>query len=430
MSAPPPKFRVAIWSWWGIGGLCLAVALSQHNIQVDVYEGAEHFKEIGAGVMIWQRTLRILELMGLGRQFSRVADTPPDPAIAIGFDYRRSDRPEGFNWKLVAMPYGCIRFHRAHFLDVFVDQLPKGVAHFGKRLTSYSRNSTDITLAFSDGTTATCDLLVGCDGIKSIVRTQMLWTKAKDEERPDLLDLIEPKWTGTIAYRGLIPSGNLPNTDGTQHRTLLSPMMYCGQNKHIVSYSIAQGRIVNFVAFASDQQKQDTEYGTEWVSKCSKHEVLDCFSGWEPEVSQLLERIENPTKWGIHDLHPLPFFVADKVVLLGDAAHGMSPHLGAGAGQAIEDAYILARVLAAAASDSLDAALEAYQRIRLPMANRVLTSSRESGKMYEFNSQYVEEYPLLGIAIERQWNFLTETTPEEEAEKALGIFNVELRLKV
>ncbi|KAF7376334.1 Glycoside hydrolase family 3 protein [Mycena sanguinolenta] len=411
MSAP--KFRVAICGG-GIGGLCLAVALSKYaHIQVDVYEGAGRFREIGAGVMIWARTWRILELLGLAEQFAKVTDVEPTPDV--GFEYRRSDIPTGFKWNFVAMPYGCIRFHRAHFLDVFVDNLPEGVAHFGKRLVSYEKGVGEIRLTFADGTSAACDLLVGCDGIKSVVRAQMLRAKAAEEVRPDLLALIEPKWTGTIAYRGLIPAKDLPSADGTRHRTLGTPMMYCGQNKHIVAYTISAGKIVNFVAFASELDKEGRDYGGEWVTDCTQDEVL--------------QRVDKPTKWAIHHLAELPFYVADRVVLLGDAADIFSQikkkllktHLGSGAGQAIEDAFILASVLGATGTNNLDEALEAYQRTRLPVANHVLRSSFESGKMFEFNSSFAEEYSTLGPAIGRQWGFLTESTPEGEAEKALGI---------
>jgi len=128
----------------------------------------------------------------------------------------------------VCLADGCIRFHRAHFLDVFVEQLPEGIAHFGKRLVSYDRrHGGEINLAFADGTNAVCDLLVGCDGIKSVVRAQMLRTKAAEDGQSDLLALIEPRWTGTIAYRGLVPSAALPGVDGRKHRTLVNPTMVC-----------------------------------------------------------------------------------------------------------------------------------------------------------------------------------------------------------
>lgn len=93
-------------------------------------------------------------------------------------------------------------------------------------MVSYDRGANgEIGLAFADGTSAMCDLLVGCDGIKSVVRAQMVRTKAAEDAQPNLLRLIEPKWTGTIAYRGLIPSTDLPGVDGERHRTLRTPMM-------------------------------------------------------------------------------------------------------------------------------------------------------------------------------------------------------------
>ena len=111
---------------------------------------------------------------------------------------------------------------------MLVDHLPAGVAHFGKRLTSYtySPNTPQTHLQFEDGSSATCDLLVGCDGIKSVVRKQLLENHVhKRGGDPRLLTHIEPIWSGTIAYRGLIPVERLRNADGTEHRTIQSPMM-------------------------------------------------------------------------------------------------------------------------------------------------------------------------------------------------------------
>lgn len=121
---------------------------------------------------------------------------------------------------------GCIRFHRAHFLDVLVDHLPSGVAHFGKRLLSYKDSGPDkeILLSFADGTQAECDLLIGCDGIKSVVREQMLQQKAR-QGHPELLQCIDPLWSGSIAYRGLIPLDRLSRQGCGQHRTIEDPMM-------------------------------------------------------------------------------------------------------------------------------------------------------------------------------------------------------------
>ncbi|KAJ3778671.1 FAD/NAD-P-binding domain-containing protein [Lentinula raphanica] len=421
MSAP--KFRVAICGG-GISGLCLAVALSRcPGIQVDVYEATDRFKEIGAGVMIWARTWRILEILGLGPAFSKIAHAPPSGSIETGFDFRRSDQPEeGFRYHLVQMPFGCIRFYRVDFLDVFVDALPPGIAHFGMRLVSYSQNveTREISLGFSNGHSTTCDLLAGCDGIKSTIRAQM-YTEAAERLRDDtLLKFIDPVWTGTIAYRGLIPVERLP----LDHRSIASPMMYCGKSKHVVSYSISRGNVVNVVTFASKPESEGSLYSEDtWVTHCPQQELLDCYAGWEPEVEQLLSQIDNPTRWAIHHLRPLPFFVEGRVALLGDACHAMAPHEGAGAGQAIEDAFILAALLEQTTIEDIPLALEAYQRVRLPFANHVLKGSYQSGMLYEFDSDYGEDYANLGSAIEKQWDWVEKPSPEEERLRALEYFH-------
>ncbi|KAL0956347.1 hypothetical protein HGRIS_002497 [Hohenbuehelia grisea] len=420
--APVKPLRVAICGG-GISGLCLAVALCRFShIKVDVYEAAEQFKEIGAGVMIWSRTWRILQLLGLADAFSKVAHAPPDGTMGVGFDFRRSDSPnEGYRFRLVEMPYGCIRFHRAHFLDVLVEHLPKDVAHFGKRVVSYSQPNSNgpVTIEFADGIDSQCDVLVACDGIKSTIRGHMYQTKAKQMKDQSLLSFIEPFWSGTVAYRGLFPTEKLARS-GTSHRALDAPMMYCGQSKHVVSYSIAQGSIVNVVTFASKPKAEGSQWDGPWVAECPKAELLECYAGWEPEVEELLKNIEQPTKWAIHQLQPLPFYVMGRVALVGDAAHAMTPHQGAGAGQAIEDAFVLASLLGRCHdTDNLDSALKAYEHVRLPLATHVLNGSRMSGKMYEFDSQHGSDYATLGPAIQGQWDWINWSSPEEDVQRAV-----------
>lgn len=121
-------------------------------------------------------------------------------------------------------------FHRADFLDVLVGKLPVGVACFGKRLASYSSHlsSETVDLHFVDGTTASCDVLVGCDGIKSAVRKRMFEGVAEAERRPEMLQYIDPVWTGEILYRCLIPSERWPLDKCTEDSLLKKPMVVGG----------------------------------------------------------------------------------------------------------------------------------------------------------------------------------------------------------
>jgi salicylate hydroxylase len=159
----------------------------------------------------------------------------------VGFDYRRSDQPtEGFRFHLMQVPCkqkrllnwlqcvkwhelldGCIRFHRAEFLDVFVNNLPDNVAHFGKRLVSYVPIPEGYLLSFADGTSAECDVVIGADGLKSVARSQMFSTGKPEDEQ-----YIKPVFTNTVAYRGLIPADALTSESGhSWHRSMFAPMM-------------------------------------------------------------------------------------------------------------------------------------------------------------------------------------------------------------
>jgi len=149
---------------------------------------------------------------------------------------------------------------------------------------------------------------VGCDGIKSMVRAEMLQRMAI-KGNPEIRSLIDPIFSGTIAYRGLIPVDKMPKApDGGLHPTIKSPMMYCGKGKHVVTYSISQGSIVNVVTFASEPDKEGVEHDGPWVTEVPKQELLDCYANWEPEVVEVLDvrsdfcRLEI---WGFYILHGL-----------------------------------------------------------------------------------------------------------------------------
>ena len=134
---------------------------------------------------------------------------------------------------------------------------------------------------------------------------------------------------------------------GVERRLALVPQMYLGPDRHILTFPVKQSELINVVAFVTDRSRPNSQLpaGEEWVKAVPRQEVLEVFDGWGPASQAILESIPEPTRWALHELPELPRYQRDRVLLVGDAAHAMVPHQGAGAGQALEDAHVLARLL-------------------------------------------------------------------------------------
>jgi len=432
VNSPSPKLRIAVVGG-GVGGLCLAIALSRYpDLQVDVYEAVEDLVETGPGVIFWERAWRVVCALGIAEDLVDVASAPIDPKPNVGFEARRSDAPgEGSRFACYSPPFGSIKFHRAHLLAALAKHLPEGTAHLKKRVTSYSETGDGVSLTFADGTTASADVLLGCDGIKSVIRRQMYEAEA-GQGKPELLRFIKPTWSGTMIYHALVPAERLLQVcDGRRHRVIDDATMYCGKNKHIFCFTVGKAApVVNIVGFQSDPDKEGTPYEGPgpWASELPADEFRNVFRGWEPECQEILSCIDFATVEGLQSLKPLPFYISSKVALLGDAAHAMLPHQSVGDVLAIEDAYIMARLLAdpIVTKETLSHALHAYQAVRLPFANAGIKGARTTGLMSEFNSEHMDNYKTLGPALEKQWAWLGANTTDEEVEEALSMMKASI----
>ncbi|KAI5118612.1 hypothetical protein M0805_008043 [Coniferiporia weirii] len=433
-----PRLRVAIVGG-GIGGLALATFLSSHNapdLEIDIYETAPSLTELGAGVGVWLRTWRILSSVSfadgsedLATGLARIAPAGRDmnDVVQKAFEFRKGDGgPEGRSFYTMMVPFSVLTLHRADYQQVLAQHaIPPATPHFGKRLVGYGYTdendiTSEILLKFADGSTARADLLIGADGIRSATRGEMYRRLAQRGVLGDALkvaeiptstsgpnespvqepgldtvsDLIDPVWSGTNVYRHLIPLAAL-EARFPGHRAGKGPVVYLGKNKHVIAFPIAHvAAMVNLVAFVSDPAKEGTRIEGAWVRPAPHVDLLSVFAGWEDEVRALLELVESPLLWAIHTLKPLPRFSDPdgRVALLGDAAHAMTPHQGAGGGQAIEDAHVLAALLADKRTTcaTLPVALRAYDAVRIPEARAVVCSSRLNGMMYEFNHGWDE----------------------------------------
>ncbi|KAI0727686.1 FAD/NAD-P-binding domain-containing protein [Fomitopsis betulina] len=380
--ANQPALRVAIVGG-GIGGLVLAVALRKlcgDRIRVDIYEAAHAFSEIGAGIGVWPRVWATMEALDLAGDLSAIATGNDSQELQM----RRSDNPTEDSASLVDVwiKMGGIRsFHRAQFQAVLTAHLPPSpfyATHFDKRLSSYALTQDGtVTLTFADDTTAVCDLLVGCDGIKSVVRSTLYHS---------LSTPADPVWSGSVAYRSLIPQEVLQKVN-PEHPSLTKGMMCCGASKHMVAFPISNlnRKFVNIVAFVTKPGGEGTKYEGEWMREASKQEVQEAYAGWEPLVMQLIESIDKASLWAINTVPNLPTYVGERVALLGDSAHAMNPHQGSGAGQAIEDSFVLASLLAdpRVTRRTLPKVLEIYDSIRRPVSQDVARRSRDQGLVYD-----------------------------------------------
>ncbi|MFZ3205068.1 MAG: salicylate 1-monooxygenase [Pseudomonas sp.] len=405
MNNKKPALRIGIIGG-GISGVALALGLCRHShLQVQLFESAPAFGEVGAGVSFGPNAVCAIAGLGLGETYLHVADRTPEPWEDVWFEWRRGS-DASYLGATITPGVGQSSVHRADFLDALAAQLPEGITQFGKRATQVDQQSDELKVLFDDGTEYPCDLLIGADGIKSALRNHVLEGQGLAPQAP--------RFSGTCAYRGMVDSLHLREAfrvHGIDEHLVDVPQMYLGLDGHILTFPVRNGRIINVVAFISDRSQPEPTWPADapWVREVSQREMLDAFAGWGDAARAVLECIPTPTIWALHDLVELPGYVHGRVVLIGDAAHAMLPHQGAGAGQGLEDAYFLARLLGDTRTDAGNLAelLEAYDNLRRPRACRVQRTSLETGELYELRDPIVgANEQLLGEVLATRFDWL------------------------
>jgi salicylate hydroxylase len=213
---------------------------------------------------------------------------------------------------------------------------------------------------FANGAICDADVVIGADGIHSIVQRAIGLTARPTSE-------------GIVAYRGLVQSEKL--TWATELRGL---NMWMGDGRSFICFPVAQGRLINVVAFVPSMRDMEET----WFAPGDVRSLAGEYEGWDTPVCDLIAALDQTFRWGIYDRPPLPYWSRRYVTLLGDAAHPMVPHFGQGAGQAIEDGFALAVLLEHARHDEIPARLKAYEDLRLERTGRVQAASRLAGRFY------------------------------------------------
>ncbi|WP_186403985.1 FAD-dependent monooxygenase [[Actinomadura] parvosata] len=338
----------------GIGGFAAAAFLRRAGLHVALFEQAARLTEVGAGLVVAPNAARLLRRLGLGQRLEEAG-----VRLEVGWEFRR--------WQdgrvLFAQPLGeeCERLygeatwvlHRADLLGMLCSAVPEYAIHLGKRCVDLRMEDDRATLVFADGSTTDAEVVVAADGVHSILRGRVTAPRA-------------PTATGLCAWRALVPAEAVPGFARRPVQTL-----WLGHGRHLVHYPVSGGRQVNVVAF-TPAGSQDVE---SWSSQGRPQDLAAEFADWDPRLRELLTAVTSVGRWAVLERDPLDVWTAGRLALLGDAAHPMLPFFAQGAGQAIEDAAVLAACLARDPGH-VHAALEQYQQARVPRARRVQIMSR------------------------------------------------------
>ncbi len=338
----------------GIGGLTAARALLRRGFEVHVYESSPELKEIGAGVALGPNAMKALRWLDLEAPVRSIGYQAPFQLLRTwkGRMISKTDAT------LAAQRFGAngCTIHRADLLDVLAQSVPADVVTLSARCEAVTTGQASAAARFTDGSEIEADLVVGADGIHSAVRTSLFGPDA-------------PQFTGKICYRSVIPVADLPARRIEPYEGL-----WLGPHGTLVIYGVRRGELVNVVAHYEDATYQHES----WIAQCDRREILDRYRRWHPSLQEIFAAGDIWYKWALYDRDPIPAWTKGRTTILGDAAHPMLPYLGQGAGQAIEDACVLAAALARLDDDPVGALL-LYERSRRPRASRVVLTARARG---------------------------------------------------
>jgi salicylate hydroxylase len=293
----------------------------------------------------------------------------------------------GETWKLFDLGpvsierYGFPYFtvYRPDLLDVLARavrrQKPDAI-RLGAKVTGFDQSADGVTLHLHGKESVQGDALVGADGVHSPVRQGLFG--------PD-----KPEFTGTIAWRGIVPMERLP-----RHMARMVGSNWVGPGGHIVHYPLRAGRLMNFVGVL---ERGDWRIES-WTARGTREELKSDSRGWHADIQAFIEAIEVPYKWALMVRPPLERWSVGRATVLGDAAHSMLPFLAQGAVMAIEDGYVLARALK---DHGLPEGLKRYEAARRERTRRTVEGS--SANMARFHNPALADPEEGRRFIDREW---------------------------
>ena len=345
----------------GIGGLAAANALHQAGHDVVVFEQSRQFLRVGADINLTPNAVRALDGLGAGiAQAVRASAARPTHRISRTWD-------TGEETSRLAMgdeaerKYGApqLTIHRADLLAALAEAFPAERVRFGKRAQSIeARADGGVAIRFTDDSEATqLDVLIGADGIHSVVRNAMFGAES-------------PWFTGVVAFRAVVPTERVKDVPNIQAFT---KWWGATPESQIVTFPLNQGRDTFIFATTA----QDSWHEESWTTPGSVDELRGFYADFHPDARALLDACDSVLKTALYERDPLTAWSLGPMTLVGDACHPMMPFMAQGAGMAIEDGVVLARNLAGVAAPAqVAAALHRYETMRMERASQIQVGSR------------------------------------------------------
>jgi len=366
----------------GIGGLTAAIALLRKGFEVEVFEGARNFSEVGAGVTLAPNAMAGFQYIGVGAKIEASGTEPVRQVVRHWEDGRvltTLERGTEMRDKYGA-PYLYMHCADLHAILVETAEELGGKLHLASRVVEAGHEGASAWLKLEDGTIHRGDLVVGADGLKSAVRR--------------IFEAISAHFTGHVAWRGVVP------VDDELRELAQNPGNFIGPERMAVWYPLRGGTQINLVFFAREQGWTDDG----WTIPATRDELRRVFEGWCQPVRYMIDHLEEGRlfKWAINARSALSTWnQGGCITLLGDAAHAMTPFLGQGASCAIEDAVVLSRALEA--SQSVVEGIARYEKARIEHATFIQAESNANAERLQskdadnFGKKEIRNEETLGL---------------------------------
>jgi len=340
----------------GMGGLAAAAALQRVGIEVDVYEQAEQFARLGAGIQVGCNAMKVLRTLGLEQRMRQQSFYPRSwnnrdwRTGEVKFDMIFGESAE----QKFGAPY--LLAHRGDLHAALASAVPAGCIRLGHKLIGLDETRERIKLTFANGTIATADAVVGADGVHSIVRDILFGASSVN-------------FTGRIAYRTTYPASLLGG------EKIDDCTKWWGEDRHIVIYYVKPDRSEVYLVTSQPEPGFRIE---SWSAKGDVKELRKAFAGFSFEVERVLAACPDVHKFAIVERDSLDHWAEGRVTLLGDACHPMTPYMAQGAAMAIEDAAVLSRCLDGVEREGIADAFSRFEATRKQRTTRVQETSRRN----------------------------------------------------